>query len=230
MNRLGRLTVIGILGLILSMSLNGWLTINAKQPIDKRSSELVVSSSELLTIPSSELSLLRTRAKRLENSDSAIALVQAGKQHYHAGKFSDAAKALQQAAEMYGASQDVIKQAQALSLLSLAYQELGQFEQAEATINSSLSLLETVAPGELSNRVRAQVLNRQGRLFLARGKTEQALENFEKTELLYKQAEDKIGVIGSQINQAQAVQNLGFYRRAQKLFTQIENKLETEPD
>ena len=198
MNRLGRLTVIGFLGLILSLSLNGWLTVNAEQPID--------------------------------NSDSAIALVQAGKQYYHAGQFSDAAKALQQAAQMYAASQDVIKQAQTLSLLSLAYQELGQLQQAETAIDSSLSLLETVAQGKLSNRVRAQVFNRQGRLFLAQGKTEQALENFQKTELLYKQAEDKIGVIGSQINQAQALQNLGFYRRAQKLFTQIENKLETESD
>ena len=198
MKGLGRLIAIAILGLILSLSLNGWLTVNAEQPISQ--------------------------------SESAIALVQAGKQHYHAGQFSDAAKALQQAAQIYGASQDVIKQAQALSLLSLAYQELGQLQQAETAIDFSLSLLATVAPGELSNRVRAQVFNRQGRLFLARGKTEQALENFEQTELLYKQAGDKIGVIGSQINQAQALQNLGFYRQAQKLLTQIENKLETEPD
>ncbi len=198
MKGLGRLIAIAILGLILSMSLNGWLTVNAEQPISQ--------------------------------SDSAIALVQAGKQYYHGGQFSDAAKALQQAAQIYAASEDVIKQAQTLSLLSLAYQELGQLQQAETTINSSLSLLTTLAPGELSNRVHAQVFNRQGRLFLARGKTEQALENFEQTELLYKQAEDKIGVIGSQINQAQALQNLGFYRQAQKLLTQIENKLETEPD
>jgi tetratricopeptide (TPR) repeat protein len=239
MKRLGRLIAIAILGLILSLSLNGWLTVNAKQPIDKKSSEFRIRNSEFGIVNNSELLYgriairpysLRTRAKRLENSDSDIALVQAGKQYYHAGQFSDAAKALQQAAQIYAASQDVIKQAQTLSLLSLAYQELGQLEQAETAIAPSLSLLETLAQGELSNRVRAQLFNRQGRLFLAQGKTEQALETFQATELLYKQAKDKIGVIGSQINQAQALQNLGFYRRSQKLFTQIENQLETEPD
>ena len=219
MKRLGRLIAIVILGLILSLSLNGWLSVNAKQ-FPTRTKQLRTKNSEPRT----------PFAKRLDNSDSAIALVQVGKKHYHAGQFSDSAKALQQAAQIYAASQDVIKQAQTLSLLSLAYQKLGQIEQAETAIDSSLSLLATVAPGELSNRVRAQVFNRQGRLFLAQGKTEQALANFAQTELLYKQAKDKIGVIGSQINQAQALQNLGFYRRSQKLFTQIENKLEKEPN
>jgi CHAT domain-containing protein len=201
MKRFGRLIGIAILGLILSLSLNGWFPVNAKQPIST-----------------------------ISNSDSAIALVQAGKQDYDAGKFTDAAEALQQAAQIYAANQAPIQEAQTLSLLSLAYQELGQLKQAETAINSSLSLLETVAEGKLINRVRAQVFNRQGRLFLARGKTEQALETFQKTELLFKQAEDLEGVIGSQINQAQALQNLGFYRRSQKLFNQIENKLNKEPD
>ncbi|MEM9509660.1 MAG: CHAT domain-containing protein [Cyanobacteria bacterium P01_E01_bin.35] len=165
-----------------------------------------------------------------DHTSSAIALVQTGKQHYYAGQFTDALTALQQAAQIYAASQDVIQQAQILSLLSLVYQELGQLQQAEQAIADSLSLLHTLAPEELSNRVRAQVFNRQGRLLLVRGKTEAAVETFAKTEFWYQQAEDKIGVIGSQINQAQALQSLGYYRRSQKLFTQIENKLETEPD
>ena len=227
MKRLGRLIAIAILGLILSLSFNGWLTVNAKQ-FPTRIKQL--RTTNYVRASDYRRSLRTPFTKRLDNSDSAVALIQAGKQHYHAGQFSDAAKVLQQAAQIYAASQDVVKQAQTLSLLSLVYQELGQLQQAETAIDSSLSLLETVATTELINRVRAQVLNRQGRLFLAQGKTEQALENFEKTELLYKQAKDEIGVIGSQINQAQALQNLGFYRRSQKLFTQIENKLATEAD
>ena len=157
-------------------------------------------------------------------------LVQAGKQYYHAGKFSDAAQALQQAAQRYAASQDVIK---ASTSSEFTITGLSRTRTVRASRNrDQLQCIFTryLAQGELVNRVLAQVFNRQGRLFLAQGKTEQALANFAKTELLYKQAEDKIGVIGSQINQAQALQNLGFYRRSQKLFTQIENKLETEPD
>ena len=208
---------LAILSLILSLSLNGWLSVHAQQPINQNNSEL---QTPLRSFSRSEYSELRT-----PNS-----LVQAGKQYYHAGQFLDAVKALQQATQIYLANQDVIKQAQTLSFLSLAYQELGQLQQAEKAINSSLSLLETLNAGELNNRVHAQVFNRQGRLFLAIGKTEQALEYFEKTELLSQQAEDKIGVIGSQINQAQTLQNLGFYRRAEKLFTDIENRLEAEED
>ena len=197
----------------------------------KRLGRLIAIAILVLILSLSLNGWLSVNAKQpISHSNSAIALVQAGKQYYHAGQFSDSAKALQQATQIYAASQDVIKQAQTLSLLSLAYQKLGQIEQAETAIDSSLSLLATIAPGELSNRVLAQVFNRQGRLFLTQGKTKQALANFEQTELLYKQAEDKIGVIGSQINQAQALPNLGFYRRSQKLFTQIENKLEKEPD
>ncbi|WP_019507008.1 CHAT domain-containing protein [Pleurocapsa sp. PCC 7319] len=230
MKRLGRLIAIAILSLILSLSLNGWFSVNARQPINQNNSELQTPNSKLRT-PNSKLrtpnSKLRTPNSELQTPNS---LVQAGKQYYHAGKFADAAKALQQATQIYVANQDVIKQAQTLSFLSLAYQELGQLQQAEKAINSSLSLLENLTSGEPHNQVHAQVLNRQGRLLLARGKTEQALATFQTTELLYKQAEDKIGIIGSQINQAQALQNLGFYRRSQKLFTEIENQLETEAD
>ncbi len=197
MKHVARLITIAILGLILSLSLNGWFAVNAKQPMNQQSSQL---------------------------------LIQAGKQNYDAGRFTEAARALQQAAQIYEANQNIIQQAQTLSLLSLAYQELGKLEMAEKAIASSLSLLATIAPKELDNRVRAQVWNRQGRLLLTTGKTERALATFQKAELLYQQAEDKIGVIGTQINQAQALQNLGFDRRAQKLFTQIENQLETEPD
>lgn len=197
MKHVARLIIIAILGLILSLSFSGWLSVNAKQPMNQESSQL---------------------------------LIQAGKQNYDAGRFTEAARALQQAAQIYKANQNIIQQAQTLSLLSLAYQELGKLEMAEKAIASSLSLLATIAPKELDNRVRAQVWNRQGRLLLTTGKTERALATFQKAELLYQQAEDKIGVIGTQINQAQALQNLGFDRRAQNLFTQIENQLETEPD
>ena len=210
MKRLGRLITIGILSFILSLSLNGWFVVNAKQPINQKSSEFrIFNNSELLTTNS---------------------LVQLGKQYYNEGKFDDAARALQQAAQTYAANRDVIQQAQTLSLLSLAYQELGKLQAAEKAIASSLSLLKTLSVNHLSDRLRAQVFNRQGRLLLAQGKTQQAWETFQRAELLYQQAQDQTGVIGSQINQAQALQHLGFYRRAQKLFTQIENKLETEPN
>ena len=197
MKCLGKLITIAILGLILSLSLNGWFAVTAKQPINHQSAEL---------------------------------LIQVGKRQYDAGQFTEAARALQQAAQIYEANRDVIRQAQTLSLLSLAYQELGQLPAAEKAIASSLSLLKTLPDNEISDRSRAQVFNRQGRLLLTQGKLQQAWSTFQQAELLYQQAQDQTGVVGSQINQIQALQHLGFYRRAQKIYTQIANQLETEPD
>ena len=144
----------------LSLSLNGWFAVQAKQPISQQSSEL---------------------------------LIQAGKQYYDAGQFAEAARALQQAAQIYQANRDVIQQAQTLSLLSLAYQELGQLQAAEKAIASSLALLKTLPANEISDRSRAQVFNRQGRLLLTQGKPEQAWSTFHKAELLYQQAQDQTG-------------------------------------
>ena len=161
-------------------------------------------------------------------NNSALALVQAGKDRYDAGQFSEAVRSLQQAAQNYEASGDKIKQAQTLSWLSLAYQKLGQWQAAQAAINTSLSLLNSQSGR--NEQVRAQVLNAQGRLQLATGKAENALESWQQAEALYAKAADEVGVLGSQINQAEAMQALGLHRRADKLFAEIEQKLQAQPD
>ncbi|MFB2980006.1 CHAT domain-containing protein [Microseira sp. BLCC-F43] len=160
--------------------------------------------------------------------NTALAFVEAGKNHYDAGQFSAAIRTLQQAAQTYEAAGDKIKQAQTLSWLSLAYQKLGQWQAAETAINTSLSLLNS--QNGKNEQVRAQVLNAQGRLQLATGKAETALETWRQAEIFYAQARDEVGVLGSQINQAEAMQALGLYRRAEKLFAQIEQKLQAQPD
>ena len=161
-------------------------------------------------------------------NNSALALVQAGKDRYDAGQFSEAVRSLQQAAQNYEASGDKIKQAQTLSWLSLAYQKLEQWQAAQAAINTSLSLLNSQSGR--NEQVRAQVLNAQGRLQLATGKAENALESWQQAEALYAKAADEVGVLGSQINQAEAMQALGLHRRADKLFAEIEQKLQAQPD
>ncbi|HAG81803.1 MAG TPA: hypothetical protein DCL61_11700, partial [Cyanobacteria bacterium UBA12227] len=118
---------------------------------------------------------------------------------------------------------DSLKQAQVLSLLSLSYQKLGQWEQAEQAINTSLSLLKTVP--EENNRIHAQVLNAQGRLLLGKGNAEAAFETWKKAETLYQQVDDPVGILGSQINQAEAMQALGLYRRTEQLLEQVKQEL-----
>ena len=152
-----------------------------------------------------------TPTEALPPQQAALDLLQAGKSNYAAGQYSEAVQTLDKAAQAYQAAGDVLRQAQALSFISLAQQKRGRWIEATAAINQSQSLLNTL-PGELA--VHAQVLNTQGHLQLALGQAEAALKTWQKAEALYTQASDRTGVMGSQINQAQALEALGFYRRS----------------
>lgn len=164
----------------------------------------------------------------ITKENPALSLVQTGKTYYDSGQYSQAVATLQKAVNKYQETGDKLQQAQTLSLLSLAYQKLGEWQAAEAAINNSLALLNSLNGN--NKQVRAQVLNAQGHLQLITGKAEAALETWQKATSLYAQAGDEIGVLGSQINQAEAMQILGFYRRGEKLFAQIKEQLNNLPD
>ena len=71
---------------------------------------------------------------------------------------------------------------------------------------------------------------RQGNQQLQAGQAEVALESWEKAESLYRQAGDTYGVLGSQMNQSQALQALGFFRSASVILSQIHTSLDTQPN
>lgn len=169
-----------------------------------------------------------TTQASLANQNITLTLVQTGKIKYDAGQYSESVKTLKQAVENYQKSGDKLKQAQTLGLLSLAYQKLGQWQAAEAAINNSLALLNS--QNGKKEQIFAQVLNAQGHLQLLTGKAATALETWQKATTLYAQAGDEIGVLGSKINQAEAMQILGLYRRGEKLFVQIKEQLSNLPD
>jgi len=169
---------------------------------------------------------------------SALALVQSGKKYYDVGQFSAAAQLLQDAAQIYLASGDIAHQAQVLSLMSLVQQKLGHWQEAKAAIDTSLNLLDKLPSDKEFSRIRAQVLNSLGHWQLAQGQTEAALLSWEKAEKLYVQSGDtlagsdyrhRVSIIGSQLNQALALQALGLYRRAEKLLAQVEQQLYQQP-
>ncbi|QLE54977.1 CHAT domain-containing protein [Nostoc sp. TCL26-01] len=161
---------------------------------------------------------------------SALTLVQSGKQYYDAGQFAVATQLLQQAAQVYQTSGDIAHQAQTLSLLSLVEQKLGHWQKAKTAIDASLNLLAKLPSDKKLSRIHAQVLNSLGHWQLAQGQTESALVSWEKAEKLYIQSQDTLGVVGSQINRALALQTLGLYRRAEKLLVQVEQQLYQQPD
>lgn len=76
----------------------------------------------------------------------------------------------------------------------------------------------------------AQTLTTQGVHQLEMGQPEIALETWERAEAAYQAAGDETGILGSQLNQAQALQALGQYRRARNLLEQINLQLQPLPD
>jgi CHAT domain-containing protein len=75
----------------------------------------------------------------------------------------------------------------------------------------------------------ARSLTQTGAKHLTAGQPNLALTNWQQAYKLYTQINDREGIIGTEINQAQALQSLGFYRQALVLLRSIESKLQTEP-
>ena len=158
-------------------------------------------------------------------------LLQQGKTLYETAQFADAAKAWQQAAQVYKSQGDQKKLANVLSFLSLAYQQLGQWSEASDAIASSLQLLkDDRLDTKDSKLILARSLNTQGHLQLALGQAELALATWQQAATTYAAVGNDAGITGSLINQAQALQNLGFYQRANKTLTQLEQTLQNQPD
>lgn len=168
------------------------------------------------------------------SSIQAQNLVQQSKSLYDAGQFAEAVKILQQAAEDFKAGRDELSQAMTLSNLSLAYQQLGQWEQANQVIAKSLNLLQSKQNKNNSSKERshilAQSLDVQGKLQLARGQIDAALTTWQQAANIYSRIDDNAGVTRNRINQAQSMQALGLYRQAQKTLTAANQILQKQPD
>ena len=160
------------------------------------------------------------------DSDS---LLQQGKTLYITGNFAKAVEVLQQAVKEYKQQGDSRRLAATLSNLSLAYQQLGAWSQAQQAITESLNLLK--GENEKQNlQIFAQSLDIQGRLQLSMGQAEAALATWQQTEKIYKQTDNQSGVVRSLINQAQAWQTQGFYPRSVKILEEVSQTLKSQAD
>jgi CHAT domain-containing protein len=162
------------------------------------------------------------------NSDTN-SLLQQSKALYNAGRFAEAVPILQQLVRKYQQEGESLRLAVTLSNLSLCYQQIGVFPQAQEAITKSLDLLK--AQDKNPNlQIFAQLLDIQGRLQLTMGQAEAALATWQQTEEIYKQADNQSGVVRSLINQAQAWRTQGFYTRSVKILADVSQTLKSQPD
>ena len=186
-----------------------------------------------LTLPIASPALAQPSSliTQIEQSSHSLNLIEKGRMAYEAGRYIEAVTVWEQAAQEYQKQGDRLNRASTLNYLSLAHQELGQWQQAQQEIAQSLQLLQEQPELQNGNwAVLGQALNAQGSLQLATGEAEAALETWQQAASHYKKAQDEMGVIGSQINQAQALQTLGLYRRSQKLLEEVAQELEQQSD
>jgi len=156
-------------------------------------------------------------------------LLQQGAALFQAEQFDQAITVLQQALTAFKAAKDKFNQAQAQQLLSLAYQQLGKWQEAKEAINYSLSVIRSLPINKNTQLIYAKALNSQGHLQLASGQSEAALNSWKEAAVKYQQVGDIEGTIGSQINQAPALQSLGLYREAKKTLSELEKYLKNQP-
>ncbi|WP_081942807.1 CHAT domain-containing protein [Myxosarcina sp. GI1] len=164
---------------------------------------------------------------QLVNSSSNY--LQQGKQLYEAGQFKQSIELLQQAVTNYEKQEDRLRQAIALSNLALMYQKSGQLDKAEQSIAQSLSILEQF-PAARDFAVIASSLNIQGSIQLDLGQVEEALKTWQRAETIYQQLNNSNGITRARLNQAQAWQILGFYRRSLNTLTELKQQLKSQPD
>ncbi|MEM7717310.1 MAG: tetratricopeptide repeat protein, partial [Cyanobacteria bacterium P01_A01_bin.68] len=159
-------------------------------------------------------------------SKSLLVLLNQGKKLYDQGNFAAAAEIWEQAIKNYSLEQKKSNQALTYRYLAIVYQDLGKWKAANNAISQALKLAEAVNDRFLY----AQILNTQARYQLNTGKIQTALETWKQTESIYKSLKDTQGIILTQINQAQALQNLGFYRRSRNILGEVNQNLQTVSD
>ena len=157
-----------------------------------------------------------------------IASLEKGKELYEAGIFSESVNILQQVVTEYRNQGLKLQQAVALSNLALAYQKLGNLNQAQIAITESVKLIQNQK--SKSQNTLAAILNIQGSIQLDLGKAEQALKTWQSAESIYRKINNQNGVVKSRINQATTWQVLGFYRRSLTILTALEQELQTQPN
>lgn len=146
---------------------------------------------------------------------------------YAAGDFAEAAKYWRQAVAGFEVGGDWLNQAIALSNLSLTYQQLGDWKEANSAIGKSRSLLpeESQIKSLVELKAIAQILDIQSNGQWEQGQVNLALKTGQQATKIYVKLKDNLGWKRSLIAQVKTLQKLGLYQQAcQAIIPVVESK------
>ena len=162
-------------------------------------------------------------SKSLATIHQDIYLIQRGIELYETEQFEGAVKVWDEALRL---ADNKLGQALILSNLSLAYQQLGQWQKAENTINNSLELLKNLdITTQTHTEILAKALNARGHLQWLKGNFSQAIASWNLATDNYLQAGDLENSIKCQLNQTKALQAAGLSSKAKEILEQIDRDL-----
>jgi len=151
-------------------------------------------------------------------------------QEYEAERFASSIELLQRLVVNYTAQGQKIGQARTLRNLGLVYSQTGERSKAEAAIADGFNQLKAIEKSTERTKILAQILEVKGQLELSGGESEQALETWKQAGDAYQEIADFTGVTRTQIDGAQAMQQLGLYHRAIETLTAVGATLQNQPD
>jgi len=157
-------------------------------------------------------------------------LFRQGQDFYNSGHFPEAIQVLQYTADVFKNQRNYFSQAVTLINLSLAYEQLGQWEEAEKAIANSLNLLNSNPGDRRYRQLIAQVWEISGQLKLSMGKPQEALKFWQDATQTYHELSDLTAASRNTIKQSLALQELGQQREALKILISLLPTLEQQSD
>ncbi|NEZ61631.1 CHAT domain-containing protein [Leptolyngbyaceae cyanobacterium CCMR0082] len=157
---------------------------------------------------------------------TTVELIKRGQTAYGLGQYQSAVDLWQQVTQQGTA----LEQASGLSNLGLAYLQLGDYDGAAAVIAEALDYLELQPQSNQQQRILAQVLSAQGKLYMAQGQLNDALVVQRQATTAYEAVGDKAGVLRSQLNQAQILRVQGYYHQTLIQLESIATDVDALPD
>jgi CHAT domain-containing protein/tetratricopeptide (TPR) repeat protein len=149
-------------------------------------------------------------------------------QAYQNQQYETAIALWEQAAEAFQIQEDGLREAIALGNQARALQALGQWSAADAAIQASLRRLEDLPPTPTHTQTRAQGLDILGQQYFETGQPRAALNTWTESADLYQSIAQPTAALRSRLNQAQALQALGFYRQAREQLQALVPTLEDQ--
>ncbi|MEL7355608.1 MAG: CHAT domain-containing protein [Cyanobacteria bacterium J06560_6] len=159
--------------------------------------------------------------------ESSTSSVQNTQKEYDSARPEFSINSLQQQVRVLRSSEDKRQLAATLGNLSLAYQQLSQWQLAQEAVDEGITLLEPNDTEHLP--ILTQLLLAKGQLEFKQGRLERALSTWETAERVAEQLADEGYISRSTIYQSVALQELGLHTQAFEKLSGIADWLVQQP-